>query len=102
MGVIALFVAILPRLAIGGREIFFAEASGPDDEKVSAADPPHGGTVVAALCRADGDCRSSRCWLTGMPLFDAIMHAFATLAAGRLLPAPVVLGRLRRTPRPSG
>ena len=35
MGVIALFVAVLPRLAIGGREIFFAEASGPDDEKVS-------------------------------------------------------------------
>ena len=28
MGVIALFVAILPRLAIGGREMFFAEASG--------------------------------------------------------------------------
>ena len=35
MGVIALFVAVLPRLAIGGREIFFAEASGPDDEKVA-------------------------------------------------------------------
>ena len=35
MGVIALFVAILPRLAIGGREIFFAEASGPDEEKVA-------------------------------------------------------------------
>jgi trk system potassium uptake protein TrkH len=29
MGVIALFVAVLPRLAIGGRELFFAEASGP-------------------------------------------------------------------------
>ena len=35
MGVIALFVAVLPRLAIGGREIFFAESSGPDDEKVA-------------------------------------------------------------------
>ncbi len=35
MGVIALFVAILPRLAIGGREMFFAEASGPDEEKVA-------------------------------------------------------------------
>jgi trk system potassium uptake protein TrkH len=28
MGVIALFVAVLPRLAVGGRELFFAEASG--------------------------------------------------------------------------
>ena len=35
MGVIALFVAVLPRLAIGGREMFFAEASGPDEEKVA-------------------------------------------------------------------
>ena len=32
MGVIALFVAILPRLAIGGRELFFAEAPGPTDK----------------------------------------------------------------------
>ncbi len=53
MGVIALFVAVLPRLAIGGREIFFAEASGPDDEKVGAADPSNGGAVVAAVCGAD-------------------------------------------------
>ncbi len=42
MGVIALFVAVLPRLAIGGRELFFAEAPGPSDDKVEPADPPHG------------------------------------------------------------
>jgi len=35
MGVIALFVAVLPRLAIGGRELFFAEAPGPSDEKLT-------------------------------------------------------------------
>ena len=35
MGVIALFVAVLPRLAIGGRELFFAEAPGPTDEKLT-------------------------------------------------------------------
>ena len=54
MGVIALFVAILPRLAIGGREIFFAEASGPGRRKGGAADPPYRGAAVAALCGADG------------------------------------------------
>ena len=32
MGVIALFVAVLPRLSIGGRQLFFAEAPGPTDE----------------------------------------------------------------------
>jgi Trk-type K+ transport system membrane component len=35
MGVIALFVAVLPRLAIGGRQLFFAEAPGPTDEKLT-------------------------------------------------------------------
>ncbi len=32
MGVIALFVAVLPRLSVGGRQLFFAEASGLTDE----------------------------------------------------------------------
>ena len=35
MGVIALFVAVLPRLGIGGRQLFFAEAPGPTDEKLT-------------------------------------------------------------------
>ena len=35
MGVIALFVAVLPRLSIGGRQLFFAEAPGPTDEKLT-------------------------------------------------------------------
>ena len=35
VGVIALFIAVLPRLAIGGRELFFAEAPGPTDEKLT-------------------------------------------------------------------
>jgi trk system potassium uptake protein TrkH len=35
MGVIALFVAVLPRLGIGGRQLFFAEAAGPTDEKLT-------------------------------------------------------------------
>ena len=35
MGVITLFVAILPRLAIDMRQIFFAEAPGPTDEKLT-------------------------------------------------------------------
>ena len=35
VGVIALFIAVLPRLAIGGRELFFAEAAGPTDDKLT-------------------------------------------------------------------
>ena len=35
IGVITLFVAVLPKLAIGGRDLFFAEASGPTDEALT-------------------------------------------------------------------
>ena len=35
MGVITLFVAILPRLAMGVGRLFFAEAPGPTDEKLT-------------------------------------------------------------------
>jgi trk system potassium uptake protein len=85
MGVIALFVAILPRLAIGGREIFFAEASGPDDEKVS----PQIRRTAAVLWRlyaAFTAIQTVALRLTGMSWYDSINHAFTTLAAGGFSP----------------
>ena len=35
MGIIVLFVAILPQFAVAGRQMFFAEAPGPTEEKVT-------------------------------------------------------------------
>ena len=69
MGVIALFVAVLPRLAIGGRELFFAEASGLDGREADAAIAAdragpveavrcaHGGPNAGALARRDEPLR---------------------------------------------
>jgi trk system potassium uptake protein TrkH len=90
MGVIALFVAVLPRLAIGGREIFFAEASGPDDEKVS----PQIRRTAALLWRlyaALTALQTIALWLAGFSWYDAINHAFTTLAAGGFSPHPLSL-----------
>jgi len=87
MGVIALFVAVLPRLAIGGREIFFAEASGPDDEKVS----PQIRRTAALLWRlyaALTVAQTIALRLTGLPWYDSITHAFTTLAAAGFSPHP--------------
>lgn len=88
MGVIALFVAILPRLAIGGREIFFAEVSGPEDEKVS----PQIRRTAALLWRVYAALTAMQVvalWLTGYSLIDAIHHSFTTLAAGGFSPHPL-------------
>jgi trk system potassium uptake protein TrkH len=90
MGVIALFVAILPRLAIGGREIFFAEASGPDDEKVA----PQIRKTAALLWRLYAALTALQIIalrLTGMSWLDATHHSFTTLAAGGFSPHPLSL-----------
>jgi trk system potassium uptake protein TrkH len=85
LGVIALFVAVLPRLAIGGRELFFAEAAGPTDDKIT---PQLQQTALAlwkvyiALTAAE----VAALMLAGMSLFDAVCHSMATLAAGGFSP----------------
>jgi trk system potassium uptake protein TrkH len=87
VGVIALFIAVLPRLAIAGRELFFAEAAGPTDEKLT----PQLRHTALALWRIYVVLTAAQIValsLAGMPLFDAICNAFATLAAGGLSPHP--------------
>jgi trk system potassium uptake protein TrkH len=88
MGVIALFVAILPRLAIGGREIFFAEASGPDEDKVS----PQIRRTAALLWRLYAALTALEIValrMTGFSWLDSVHHAFTTLAAGGFSPNPL-------------
>lgn len=85
MGVIALFVAVLPRLAIGGRQLFFAEAPGPTDEKLTPQIRKTAialWTVYTALTLAEFVALI----LTGMPVFDSACHALTTLAAGGFSP----------------
>jgi trk system potassium uptake protein TrkH len=87
MGVIALFVAILPRLAIGGRELFFAEAPGPDDEKVA----PQIRRTAALLWRLYATLTLLQIvalMMTGMPLFDSICNTFGTIGAAGFSPHP--------------
>jgi trk system potassium uptake protein TrkH len=87
MGVIALFVAILPRLAIGGRQLFFAEAPGPTDEKLT----PQIRKTAAALWSVYAALTAAQVVLlmiTGMSLYDSVCHAMATLAAGGFSPHP--------------
>jgi trk system potassium uptake protein len=87
MGVIALFVAVLPRLAIGGRELFFAEASGPTDEKLT----PQIRQTALALWRLYALLTAAEVVVlvaVGMSLYDAVCHAMTTLAAGGFSPHP--------------
>ena len=91
MGVIALFVAVLPRLAIGGRELFFAEAPGPSDEKLT---PQIRQTALALwkLYAALTCAQVIALFLAGMSPFDAVCHSLTTMAAGGFSPHPHSVG----------
>ncbi|MEZ5291784.1 MAG: TrkH family potassium uptake protein [Vicinamibacterales bacterium] len=91
MGVIALFVAILPRLAIGGRELFFAEAPGPNQEKLS----PQIRQTAALLWKLYAALTVLQILAlvaVGMPFFDALCNSMSTLAAGGFSPNPLSIG----------
>lgn len=82
MGIIVLAVAVLPMLGIGGMQLYRAETPGPiKDNKLT---PRITGTaqmlwyVYLGLTIA---CAAAY-WLGGMNAFDAIGHAFSTVAIG--------------------
>jgi trk system potassium uptake protein TrkH len=88
LGVIALFVAILPRLAIGGRQLFFAEAPGPTDEKLTPQIRKTAATLwIMYLVLTLAEAAALR-W-AGMPWYDAACHALTTMAAGGFSPHPL-------------
>lgn len=87
LGVIALFVVILPSLGIAGRQLFFAEASAAADEGIAPQVRRLAGklwlvyTLLTAL-------EIALLVHFGMPGFDAVCNAMATLSAGGFSPNP--------------
>ena len=88
MGIIVLFVAILPQFAVAGRQMFFAEAPGPTEEKVT----PRITQTAKALWMVYVVLTVVEIILlvvAGMPFFDAVCNAFSTMAAGGFSPNPL-------------
>ena len=82
MGIIVLAVAILPILGVGGMQLYRAEIPGPvKDSKMTpriADTAKHLWYIYLSLTIA---CALSF-WAVGMNPFDAICHAFSTIAIG--------------------
>lgn len=82
MGIIVLAVAVLPMLGIGGMQLFRAEAPGPvKDAKLTPRITETAKAlwfIYLALTIACGLAY----WIAGMSLFDAVGHAFSTVAIG--------------------
>ena len=85
MGIIVLFIAVLPQFAIAGRQLFFAEAPGPTEEKFT----PRIKSTAAALWKIyAGLTLVEFLMLTyfGMDSFTAICHSLSSVSGGGFSP----------------
>ncbi len=87
MGIIVLFVAILPQFAVAGRQMFFAEAPGPTEEKVTPR-ITHTAKALWLVYAALTIMEVILLVFAGMPLLDAMCNSFSTMAAGGFSPHP--------------
>lgn len=85
MGIILLFIAILPRLGVAGRQLYKAEVPGPDKDTITprirqTARILWGVYVLMTITEV------ALLFLAGMPLYDALCNTFATMATGGFSP----------------
>ncbi|MFT5681371.1 MAG: trk system potassium uptake protein TrkH [Myxococcota bacterium] len=85
LGIIALFVVVLPRLGIAGRQIFFAEASSAPSEAVTPQVKQAARWLWLLYVVLTGIC-AVLLMVFGMSLFEAVCHSMTTLAAGGFSP----------------
>ncbi|MFQ5334978.1 MAG: TrkH family potassium uptake protein [Flavobacteriales bacterium] len=81
MGIIVMTIAILPILGIGGMELFVAEAPGPTSDKIHPRITETAKRLWAVYL-ALTVMETILLMIGGMSFFDAINHAFTTMATG--------------------
>ncbi len=82
MGIIVLAIAILPLLGVGGMQLYKAEASGVAKHEKLTPRIAQTARVLWIIYLVLTVVCALGFWLAGMSFFDAIGHAFATVATG--------------------
>jgi len=92
MGIIVLAVAVLPVLGIGGMQLYRAETPGPmKDSKLTPRITETAKALWYIYLGLTIACGTAY-WIAGMSLFDAIGHAFSTVAIGGFSTHDVSMG----------
>ena len=87
MGIIVMFIAVLPQFAVAGRQMFFAEAPGPTEDKFTPR-VRNTASMLWKLYLGLTFILIVSLLIAGMPLFDAVCNAFSTISAGGFSPHP--------------
>jgi len=86
IGILVLFIAVFPQLAIAGRQLFHTEMPGPTEERLTPRLRHTAGIVLTVYLGLSLVCGVGYV-LAGMPVFDAVAHAFTTVAAAGFSPS---------------
>ena len=85
MGIIVLFIAILPQFAIAGRQLFFAEAPGPTEDKFT----PRIKSTASALWKIYAGLTVVEILLLkyfGMDWFNSVCNSLSSISGGGFSP----------------
>jgi trk system potassium uptake protein TrkH len=97
MGIIVLAVAVLPMLGIGGMQLYRAEMPGPvKDTKLTPRITETAKALWYIYLGLTIACGLAY-WLAGMNTFDAIGHAFSTVAIGGFSTHDASIGYFQNT-----
>lgn len=92
IGIIVLAVAVLPMLGVGGMQLYRAETPGPmKDTKLTPRITETAKALWYIYLGLTGVCAIAY-WMAGMDGFDAVAHAFATIAIGGFSPHDASMG----------
>ncbi|MEA3293731.1 MAG: TrkH family potassium uptake protein [Euryarchaeota archaeon] len=85
MGIIMLYIAILPNLGVAGRQMFRAEAPGPTEDKLK---PRLKGTakILWMVYIVISVIEFILLKIAGMNIYDAVTHTFTTMSCGGFSP----------------
>ena len=85
MGIIMLFIAILPKLGVAGRQLFRAEAPGPTEDKLKPR-IRETAKILWMVYVVISFIEVILLLLAKMSLYDAVTHTFTTMACGGFSP----------------
>ncbi|WP_319508334.1 TrkH family potassium uptake protein [uncultured Methanolobus sp.] len=85
MGIIMLFIAILPKLGVAGRQLFRAETPGPTEDKIKPR-IRETAKILWLVYVFISMLEVIALLLAKMSLYDAVTHTFTTMACGGFSP----------------
>ncbi len=98
MGIIVLAVAVLPMLGVGGMQLYRAETPGPmKDNKLTPRITETAKALWYIYLGLTISCALAY-WLAGMSMFDAVAHAFSTVAIGGFSTHDASMGYFQSSP----